>query len=228
MDPFNEVLADAQNQQQSLSDLLGKLTQVTEEHSTDFQNNLQELHETIQDLKESVDSTRAEPELFGLTAQEITSRAGIVAKLEESYSNLETQWESKRNVAGSASTTNAFKRFEEGKQPGEDAEGEEQHIQHSQRLQQEYIREQDQHLDGVYTSMQTINQQARAMGSELEEQAYIMEDLESDLDRVGTKVGRGLKRVEHVIRANQERASDCCIGLLIVALIVLLVLVVIV
>lgn len=217
MDPFNEVLADAQHQQQSLSDFLSKLSKITNENSIDFQNNLQELHETIQDLKESVESTRENPESFGLSSTEIATRADIVTKLEDSYLNLQNQWESKQNKGPS----NAFKRFE-------DQESIPEQQLHSQHLQQELIREQDQHLDGVYTSMQNINQQARVMGTELEQQAYIMEDLEADLDRVGTKVGRGLKRVEHVIRANQERASDCCIGLLIVALIVLLVLVVIV
>ncbi|KAH3685480.1 hypothetical protein WICPIJ_003548 [Wickerhamomyces pijperi] len=75
--------------------------------------------------------------------------------------------------------------------------------------------------------MQTINQQAFAMGQELEEQAYIIDELDGDLERVGGKVGGALKKIEYVLRKNEERGKDCCIGVLIVALIVLLVMIII-
>lgn len=212
MDPFVEVLQDAQTQQKSLSLLLS--SNLTEDTAEDFKNGLQELRETLQDLKESIESSKADPEFFKISEETIHEREGIVDGLEEEYGKLERQWTQKKT----STTTTPFTRFED----------QQEMEQFTQVQQQEMLREQDGHLDGVYASMQNIHAQARMMGTELEEQAFIVEELEGDMDRITGRVGRGLKRVEHVIRTNSESASNCCIGLLIVALIVLLVLVVVV
>jgi t-SNARE syntaxin family protein len=210
MDPFIEVLQDAQQQCKTIAQLI-RTTVVSEESTRDFENNMQELHETITDLKESIESSKSDPEFFKITQETIGERETIVNGLNKQYQEIEAQWEQKKT----STTTTPFTQDEET-------------AQFNQVQQQEIIREQDEHLDGVYVSMQTINQQARAMGNELEEQAFIMEELEGDLDRITGRIGRGLKRVEHVIRMNQDTASNCCIGLLIVALIVLLVMVIVV
>lgn len=220
MDPFYDVYEDAQHQHKNLQEFIDKITQTTDDNKTDFQNNVQELQETIEDLKESVETVKNDTEFFQVTPQELSKRERIVHELEESYNRLLSHWNDK---LGSMESNNPFVRYDEPESRANPLEDE----AHQNFQQQEILREQDQHLDGVYSSMQTINQQARTMGNELEEQAYILDDLEQDLDRVGSKVTRGLKRVEHVIRTNQEKASDCCIALLIVALVVLLVMVII-
>lgn len=213
MDPFTEVLADAQQQQKQLSELL-KAATFTAESQSDFHNALQELYETLEDLKESIASGRADPEFFKISETTLGERESIVDALGKEYEVLEDQWKQKKQ-----STTST---------PFTPSQEDEETAEFNAVQQQEMLREQDEHLDGVYASMQTINNQARVMGTELEEQAYIMEELEGDLDRIGNRVTHGLKRVEHVIRVNQETASNCCIGLLIVALIILLVMVVVV
>lgn len=229
MDPFTEVLQDAEQQQANLSQLLAQ-NSFTDESKHDFDSKLLELQETIEDLKESIESSKADPEFFKITPETIKEREDIVGNLSSQYDKLSSQW----NELGSSKSLTPFKRFE-GDAGGDHEAGTQNSdgvdtdtARFNAMQQQQMLREQDEHLDGVYASMQTIQHQARAMGTELEEQAFIMEDLEGELDRIGSKVGRGLKRVDHFIRSNQETASDCCIGLLIVALIVLLVLVVVV
>lgn len=229
MDPFTEVLQDAEQQLANLSQLLTQ-NSFTDESKHDFDSKLLELQETIEDLKESIESSKADPEFFKITPETIKEREDIVGNLSSQYDKLSSQW----NELGDSKNLTPFKRFE-GDTGGDDEAGtpnsdgvDTDTARFNAMQQQQMLREQDEHLDGVYASMQTIQHQARAMGTELEEQAFIMEDLEGELDRIGSKVGRGLKRVDHFIRSNQETASDCCIGLLIVALIVLLVLVVVV
>ncbi|CDR41120.1 CYFA0S06e02080g1_1 [Cyberlindnera fabianii] len=221
MDPFIEVLEDAKQQEKDLSQFVQRTRIITDDANANFLNNLQDLTETIEDLNESIESSRSNPEFFKISTQTLKEREGIVAGLKKASEELRSQWTQKKSSSGggvaetqASDGSNPFARYDDDPDAA--------NAQFNAYQQQEMIREQDQHLDGVYASMQTINQQARAMGTELEEQGYLMEELEGDLDRVGGKVGRGLKRVEHVIRANQERASDCCIGLLIVALIILL------
>lgn len=237
MDPFVEVLEDAQHQITTLEEFLNRITQVNDETRSDFNNNCSELNETIEDLKESIESSKSDPEFFQISESEISRREAIVQKLEESYRDLQNQWSAKNGSNKDSDGNNPFARYDEGEEGGNTSGGdpakaagvdEEEFNSFNQMQQEQMMREQDQHLDGVYTTMQNINLQARAMGNELEEQAYIIDEVDGELDRVGGKVSRGMRQVEHVIRRNQERASDCCIGLLIVALIILLVLVIVV
>ena len=225
MDPFVEVLEDAQHQITNLEDFLKKITEVNDETRSDFNNNISELSETIEDLKESIESSKSDPEFFKISKSEISKREGIVQKLEESYQDLQNQWNSKSGTGKATDGSDPFVRYNDEEAGPSNDEG---FDSFNQMQQEQMMREQDQHLDGVYTTMQNINLQARTMGNELEEQAYIIDEVDGELDRIGGKVSRGMRQVEHVIRRNQERASDCCIGLLIVALIVLLVLVIVV
>ncbi|CCH43977.1 Syntaxin-6 [Wickerhamomyces ciferrii] len=227
MDPFVEVLEDAQHQITNLEEFLKKITIVNENNRSDFNNNISELEETISDLKESIQSSKEDPEFFQISNTEINKRESIVKKLEDSIQQLQLQWSSKNG-----NSNNPFIRYDETDENGKSGEAngvvDEDYNKFSQLQQEEMMREQDDQLDGVYTTMQNINLQARTMGEELEDQAYIIDEVDSELDRVGGKLGRGMRQVEHVIRKNQERAGDCCIGVLIVALIVLLVLVIVV
>lgn len=225
MDPFVEVLEDAQHQITNLEDFLKKITEVNDETRSDFNNNISELSETIEDLKESIESSKSDPEFFKISKSEISKREGIVQKLEESYRDLQNQWNAKSGAGKASDGSDPFVRYNDEEAGPSNDEG---FDSFNQMQQEQMMREQDIHLDGVYTTMQNINLQARTMGNELEEQAYIIDEVDGELDRIGGKVSRGMRQVEHVIRRNQERASDCCIGLLIVALIVLLVLVIVV
>ncbi|KAH3678442.1 hypothetical protein WICMUC_001459 [Wickerhamomyces mucosus] len=223
MDPFTEVQQDAEQQQKNIQSFLSKHSVISKDTEADFTNNMQELQETIKDLEDSIRQIEKNPDFFKISPVEISKRHQIVSKLNEEYHSLQSQWDSKANNTPS----NPFKRYGEEDSDDKFDIDEESNVGFNEYQQQEILREQDQHLDGVYVSMQTINEQARAMGNELEEQAFIIDDLDQDIDRVGGKIQRGMKRVEYVIRKNQERASDCCIGLLIVALIVLLVMVIV-
>lgn len=224
MDPFVEVQQDAEHQLNNLKQFLGKLTTITTGSEQDFNNNLHELEETIQDLKESIESSKENPEFFKLSESDIKSREKIVSELDANLGQLEAEWSNKTGKAAEQDNgeqgldsmgNNPFQRMDEVEE-------------YTQMQQQEIMREQDQHLDGVYNTMQNINQQARAIGNELEDQAFIIDELDGEFDRVSSRLGRGMKRLEFIYEKNKERANDCCIGILIVVLIVLLLLVIIV
>lgn len=101
MDPFVEVLEDAQHQITNLEDFLKKITEVNDETRSDFNNNISELSETIEDLKESIESSKSDPEFFKISKSEISKREGIVQKLEESYQDLQNQWNAKSGTGES-------------------------------------------------------------------------------------------------------------------------------
>jgi uncharacterized protein YijF (DUF1287 family) len=106
----------------------------------------------------------------------------------------------------------------------EQAVGDDMYEEFEQQEQQRIMNDQDQQLDGVFRTVGNLRQQADEMGRELEEQAEILEQVDSAADRVGGKLQTGLQKVGWVMRNNEDTMSSCCIGVLIVVLIILLVL----
>jgi len=53
-----------------------------------------------------------------------------------------------------------------------------------------------------------------------------LRDFDERVDRTQDKLRRGIKRIQWVIKKNEERASSYCIALLILILVILLVLVI--
>jgi t-SNARE syntaxin family protein len=82
-------------------------------------------------------------------------------------------------------------------------------------------------LDSVYNTVSSLRDQANVMSRELEDQSYLIEDFDRQVDTAGDKLRRGIKKVDWVIRNNGETLGSCCITMLIVVLIVLLVLVIV-
>ncbi|PHH86459.1 hypothetical protein CDD83_10212 [Cordyceps sp. RAO-2017] len=84
------------------------------------------------------------------------------------------------------------------------------------------MREQDQHLDGVFHTVGNLRRQADDMGRELEEQHEMLELVDRTADRVGSGLSNGVQKLRHIVRRNEDRWSGYCIGLLIFVLVLLL------
>lgn len=106
--------------------------------------------------------------------------------------------------------------------------GDDPYAEFEQQQQVEMMREQDQHLDGVFRTVGNLRAQAADMGRELEEQREILEVVDEAAERVGGKLQNGVTRLQHIMRRNEDRWSSCCIGVLIFVLILLLVLLLII
>jgi member of the syntaxin family of t-SNAREs len=97
-----------------------------------------------------------------------------------------------------------------------------------QQQQLRMMHEQDEQLDGVFQTVGNLRQQADDMGRELEEQAEMLEVVDTLADRVGGRLQTGIQKVGYVLKKNEDRMSSCCIGLLILILIILLILVLVI
>jgi hypothetical protein len=107
---------------------------------------------------------------------------------------------------------------------GGDGETEDYAAEFEQQQQVQMMREQDEHLDGVFQTVGNLRQQAADMGRELEEQREMLEVVDDLADRVGGRLQNGMQKLQKIARANEDRWSGFCIGLLILVLIILLVL----
>ncbi|CAN6634003.1 t-SNARE affecting a late Golgi compartment protein 1 [Trichomonascus vanleenenianus] len=215
MDPFSQVYEDAQNQLSNTHQLLERYQRTpTEHHLLDLNNATQELIETIHDLSQSIGAVQSQPGQFGLNEHEIGDRIAKVALLNNRLSDIQETVGRVKKTHPSTATWND----DSTGNIAETGEG-----QMSNLLYQDIIEEQDQVLDSVYSTVNNLREQADYMSRELEDQSYLIEDFDRQVDTAGDKLRRGLKRVNWIVE-NQETLSSCCITMLIVALIVLLIL----
>ena len=74
-----------------------------------------------------------------------------------------------------------------------------------QQRQTELMHEQDEQLDGVFRTVGNLRQQANDMGRELEDQAVMIDEVDTLADRVGGKLNNGMARIRHIVRKNEGK-----------------------
>lgn len=228
MDPFYDVLGDARAQLETLRGLAAHA--VTANARLDFDNTHLEIEETLDDLRLSVEVSQTTPEQFNLTERDIGERERIVAQLRRDLEGVVAAWRQRcadpRRQREVTTMANRILQDSDGGGGGAAAAAP-LNDDFQQFQQQQATQEQDLQLDSIHHTMRNLNQQAMLMGQELQDQGYMLDDLDQEMDVVGGKLQRGLKRINYVLEKNRERASDCCIALLVVALCVLLVLLIV-
>ncbi|KAF4120439.1 Syntaxin 6, N-terminal [Geosmithia morbida] len=195
---------------------------------SDLESALSSLSDDLDDLKASVEAVESNPSQFGLSQDEVARRKRLVDEIggetEDMRDELRKQGGGASGGGGKAAggagggndlpDPNSF-----AVQDDYDPYGE-----FEQQQQQQIMREQDAQLDGVSTTVGNLRRQADDMGRELEEQREMLEVVDQAADRVGGRLQTGVERLNHIVRKNEDTLSSYCIGLLIFALIVLLVL----
>lgn len=229
MDPFNEVEEDAWTQITSLERFITQNGPINDDLKQDFTNNYQELEETLEDLKQAVHISESNPGQFNLNSGDIANRKQILSKLSTKIASIKDDWEGKvkdpKRLREVSTMSNRISQDdEEGSNPFNDLNRLNEEF--NQYQQQQEIQNQDLQLDSLHETMRNLNLQATSMGSELEDQTYMLEELDEDMDNVGNKLQRGMRRVTWVLENNKGGASDICIVLLVIALCILLILVI--
>lgn len=199
---------------------------------SDLESALESLAEDLADLVESVKAVEADPSQFGLTAHEVQRRKRLVQEIGGEVEDMREELRkhisssgaggARRGGAGGSDLPdpNAFAIAD-----GESGEGGEDYAaEFEQRQQQTMMREQDEHLDGVFQTVGNLRRMADDMGREMEEQMEMLEVTDTLADRVGGRLQTGMDKMKYVIRHNEDRLSSWCIGLLIMVLCILLVL----
>lgn len=85
--------------------------------------------------------------------------------------------------------------------------GDDYYASMEQQRQSELMHEQDEQLDGVFRTVGNLRQQADDMGRELEDQAVMIDEVDTLADRVGGKLSNGMSRIKHIVRKNEGKLS---------------------
>lgn len=203
-DPFTQVLKDTKEQTAQLLQYLEGNAPNDEIYEI-----LTDVEETIKDLDSSIIVMRREG---NLNDSEIINREGQLDDLKRQVATMKKKLSDNTDI----SRNEADLRDESQEEGVADSR--------NNLLQQQMIQEQDTHLDTIHQTMQSLHLQASTMGQELEDQGLMLDEMDQGMDGVMGKLSRGRRQLEWVYEKNKEKYNDCCIGLLIAVLIVLLVL----
>lgn len=192
---------------------------------SDLEAALSSLAEDLADLVASVQAIESNPAQYGLSRDEVTRRKRLVQEVGGEIEDMREELQKKIEAGsvprggGDLPDPSSFAIPE-----GDGTGGADGYAEFEQQQQVEMMREQDQHLDGVFQTVGNLRQQAGDMGRELEEQREMLEEVDNVADRVGGRLQTGVQKLQYVMRKNEDRLSSCCIAVLIFVLILLLIL----
>ncbi|KAJ3404053.1 hypothetical protein HDU80_003347 [Chytriomyces hyalinus] len=95
-------------------------------------------------------------------------------------------------------------------------------IGREQGMQQQIMRQQDEQLVGVMSTVGTLKEVAIVMNQELDDQTALLQDLDIQVENTQDKMDMGMKRLKDFIQANADTKQQWTICCLIVALVALL------
>ncbi|QSZ32879.1 hypothetical protein DSL72_002460 [Monilinia vaccinii-corymbosi] len=233
-DPFLQVQADVHHQLSLTRPLftsylrihsLTKSPQPTPEllsARSDLTTSLSLLTDDLSDLRDSISAIQADPYKYGLQIEEVSRRVRMIEEIGGEVDDMREELEKTMGNTGTSRAGAAAYQDDNvsGSPPDDDYAAEFEHQQQMQMLKQ-----QDEQLDSVFHTVGNLRQQADDMGRELEEQTGMLQEVETVTDRVSGRLQGGMKRMNRMVKENEDGLSSCCIGVLIFVLVLLLVLV---
>ncbi|RHZ53968.1 SNARE domain protein [Aspergillus thermomutatus] len=179
---------------------------------SELEATLTDLTADLDDLVESVRAIEQDPYRYGLEIEEVARRRKLV---DEVGDEVEKMREELQRVVTTADTVGSTRTatsglpnpadFDNVLSPSADDRGDDYYSALEQQRQMELMHEQDEQLDGVFQTVGNLRQQADDMGRELEEQAVMIDEVDTLADRVGGKLSDGMSRIKHIVRKNEGK-----------------------
>ncbi|OGE57119.1 hypothetical protein PENARI_c002G01662 [Penicillium arizonense] len=239
-DPFLQVQADVVSTLQTSRPLFSSYLRIRslakspsnpelKQARSELESTLTELTADLNDLVESVRAIEQDPYRYGLELEEVQRRRKLVDDVGDEVEQMHQELQQAvSNAAPGDALPNptefdaALEEEERGR--GRGSGGDDYYASMEQQRQTELMHEQDEQLDGVFRTVGNLRQQADDMGRELEDQAVMIDEVDSLADRVGGKLSNGMSRIKHIVRKNEDTWSSFCIAALIFVLVLLLIL----
>ncbi|EED17730.1 SNARE domain protein [Talaromyces stipitatus ATCC 10500] len=247
-DPFLQVQSEVLNTLQTIRPLYSSFLRIRSlttspsnpelvQSRTELESTLEDLQADLADLRQSVRAVERDPYRYGLELDEVERRRGFVQDLGREVDDMvseigkqpapTTAAKGKNNISlpnpseFDTLSPDIHDKFDHHREEGED---DDYYANFEQQRQVDLMAAQDQQLDGVFRTVGNLRQQADTMGRELEDQAVLLDDVEGLADSVGGKLASGMKRIRTIVRKNEDTYSTCCIGILLVILVLLFIL----
>ncbi|EDR08233.1 SNARE protein TLG1/Syntaxin [Laccaria bicolor S238N-H82] len=239
VDPYHAVQQEIQTSLQTAAQLRSSYLRIRNMASEDSEElmwarnelkaTLAALEADLEDLEESVkivESTDAR--MFGLDDAEVQTRRQYVGHVRKEIESMRTELTaSSLSIPRQRQTSDSTQRDKPGS-PFSDQYGDDHQAEWAREEQQMMIREQDNTMDSIAGTLNTLAQQASLMGQEIGQHNEMLDDLEQNVDKTDTKLSDAMRRLRKFLRDSEERGSGWCIVILILVLMALLLAVILV
>ncbi|KAI1788671.1 t-SNARE [Ganoderma leucocontextum] len=234
-DPYHAVQQEIQSSLQTAGTLRASFLRIRSTAREDSEElvwarnelkaTLAALEADLEDLEESVnvvESTGAR--LFGLEETEVIERRRYVSHVRQEIETMRGEVEGgRRSRPASVLGLGPSARTAELGSEYEDSQAE-----WARQEQELMIQQQDETIDTIAGTLNTIHEQAGLMGREIVEHNELLDDLERGVDRSDTKLSTAMSKMRKFIRQTEETKSGWCIVFLIIVLMALLLAVILV
>ncbi|KAI0947963.1 hypothetical protein AcW1_009591 [Taiwanofungus camphoratus] len=240
-DPYHAVQQEIQTSLQAASTLRASYLRIRSTAREDSEElgwarnelkaTLAALEADLEDLEESVkivESTGAR--MFGLEETEVIERRRYVGYVRREIEGMRAEVQSESGLSRSRPHSQigspmGLSRVGSQSNP---LEANDDQAEWARQEQEMMIRQQDQTIDTIAGTLNTIAEQAGMMGQEIGEHNEMLDDLERGVDSSGTKLDDAMRRMRKFIRQTEETKSGWCIVILIIILMALLLAVILV
>lgn len=174
---------------------------------SELESTLTELTADLNDLVESVRAIEQDPYRYGLELEEVQRRRKLVDDVGDEVEKMHQELQ--QAVSNSAvDTLPNPTEFDAALEEERGRGGDDYYASMEQQRQYELMHEQDEQLDGVFRTVGNLRQQADDMGRELEDQAVMIDEVDTLADRVGGKLANGMSRIKHIVRKNEGKSAS--------------------
>lgn len=177
---------------------------------SELESTLTELTADLNDLVESVRAIEQDPYRYGLEVVEVQRRRKLVDDVGDEVEKMHQELQQAVSNASPVALPNPTEfdaALEEEEERGRSRNGDDYYASMEQQRQSELMHEQDEQLDGVFRTVGNLRQQADEMGRELEDQAMMIDEVDTLADRIGGKLSNGMSRIKHIVRKNEGKHS---------------------
>ncbi|KAJ5609367.1 hypothetical protein N7528_009934 [Penicillium herquei] len=213
-DPFLQVQSDVISTLQASRPLFSSYIRIRslaknpdnpelKQSRSELETTITELSTDLDDLVESVRAIEQDPYRFGLELEEVQRRRKLVDDVGAEVEKMRQELQATVSHAPAPELPNPTE-FDAALDEEENRGGD-YYASLEQQRQTELMHEQDEQLDGVFRTVGNLRQQANDMGRELEDQAIMIDEVDTLADRVGGKLTNGMARIRHIVRKNEGK-----------------------
>lgn len=190
--------------------------------TNELRNGLRSIEWDLEDLEETVAIVEKNPRKFKIDEKEIRNRKAFIEQSKNEVKSMkEVAFESKaKNKKTRPSSMELFNPSRTAKYTSlrNEVESPVRRLiddpQKQQQQQQEFLITQDEELEGIQSSVGNLKAMTKQIGSELDEQAVMLDDLGHDMDNTESKMDGALKKMAKVLHMSNDRRQWMAIGAL--------------
>ncbi|XP_052221530.1 syntaxin-6-like [Dreissena polymorpha] len=246
-DPFFVVKEEVEKALQTSKNLYTRWCQLADQPSqvsveeynwttNELRNSLRSIDWDVEDLEETVGIVEKNPKKFRIEVSELKERRDFIERTKSAVREMKSQMTSPQ--IRTTEDTNVRQSLLNPKSPSKvydkysrlDMEAERSHqsfIDDTTQHQQLIIKDQDEQLDLIGSSVGALKNMSHQIGNELEEQNRMLDDFGHEMEVTESRMDNVMKKMAKVLHMSSDKRQCCAIGVLLVILLIVIILLVV-